>query len=120
MNHLSWQVLVTYGIFSTFLFYMTLHIRDYKGESQGFLFVLNITAICARLFQVGYAIYFIYAYSFLAAIIIIVVGILFSVSATMVEAKVSHNSSSSIPFYLSMLGFVVLPTCGFFLIRFLP
>lgn len=103
-------LIVSYTLFSFFLFYQQLHIKTFRGESQGFLSLLNVFALAAMLYGFGFLIYFGYKKSWLGALGLF--GISFVVKSVWfaIEARLGLRGAA---LFISLAGFVAIPICAY-------
>jgi hypothetical protein len=47
------SLIIAWSLFTVFVFYQKLHIRDFQGASQGFLLMLNLSAFGSMILSVG-------------------------------------------------------------------
>jgi hypothetical protein len=109
---MSAVLVVSYTIFSFFLFYQQLHIKNFRGASQGFLSLLTAFAFVAMLSGFGFLIYYGYKVSWLGALAFF--GISFVVKFVWfgIEAKLGLRNAAS---FISIAGFIGIPVCAYFM-----
>ena len=64
------NVIIYYLLFNVIHFYMTLHIRQFKGNSTGFYTLLNSWAFMAMLAKYGFLIYWGLAHNWVQAAVL--------------------------------------------------
>ncbi len=110
-------LIISYAIFSFFLFYQQLHLKNFRGASEVFEASLGIFALIGMLFGLGFLIYWGYKVSWLQAAALF--GIAFAIKIVWfpIEAKLGLRN-----FYwlFSLAGFVALPVSGYFMWSVLP
>lgn len=111
------SLLVSYTLFSFFGFYQKLHIKNFKGSSQGLLLILNLFVLVATLYGFGFLLYYGYSVSWVQAIVLVVISLLIQFVWFPIEAKLGIQY---LYVYLSLSGFLVLPICAFFMWQSLP
>lgn len=114
---IPWQLLIAYTIYNFFAFYQKLHVKNFRGSSQGFLLVLNIFALATTLFGIGFLIYWGWNVSWLQAIAVFVVALVIQSIWFFFEAKLGLRESY---FVVSLIGFLVIPVSGVFMWFALP
>jgi hypothetical protein len=117
MSSLPYSLIASFIVFSFFLFYQQLHVKNFQGASQTFGLILNVFAFSAMIYGYGFLIYWGYSVSWLHAVILFVAGLLLKLVWFPVEAKLGLRNSFLI---LSLVGFVVIPLSGYFMFRALP
>ena len=111
------RLIISYAVFSFFLFYQQLHLKNFQGASEAFGAALGIFAFVGMIYGLGFLIYWGYKISWLQA------GILFAIAFAIklvwfpIEAKLGLRNSYRI---FSMLGFAALPVSGYFMWASLP
>lgn len=111
------SLLVSYTLFSLFGFYQKLHIKNFKGASQGFLLALNLFVLVATIYGLGFLLYYGYTVSWVQAILLFVVSLLIQFVWFPIEAMLRIKE---LHIYLSLGGFIVLPVCAVFMWLSLP
>jgi len=111
------SLIVSYTIFSFFGFYQKLHIKNFRGSSQGFLLALNLFTLIATLFGIGFLIYYGFSVSWVNAGILIAIAFAIKFVWFPLEAKIGIKDLAT---YFSLLGFLVMPICGVFMWLALP
>ena len=110
-------LIAAWCIFTLFGFYQKLHIRDFKGESQVFLLLLNLSALGSMIFAVGFLVYYGVAVKWYLPLILLALGLAFKFTWFAIEAKLGARW---IPLAFSLLGFVGWPACAIAMVLFLP
>ena len=111
------SLIVSYGVFSFFLFYQQLHLKNFQGASEVVGAALGIFVLVGMIYGLGFLIYWGYKNSWLQA------GILFALAFAIkliwfpIEAKLGLRNSYWI---FSLLGFAALPVSGYFMWASLP
>lgn len=113
MQTLFWPSIVFYCLFSTFVFYQQLHVKNFHGASQSFALALNISAFAGMLTGLAYLVYYGWAVVWWASIIIFSIGLVASMLGFLVERLVG-------PLVLSLAGFVGWPVCAYFMFSYVP
>ncbi len=54
MQTLSWTSIAFYCAFGVFVFYQQLHVKNFRGASQGFALALNLSALAGMLTGIAY------------------------------------------------------------------
>jgi len=105
-------LIVSYAVFSFFLFYQQLHLKNFRGASQGFATLLGLFALVGMIFGLGFLIYWGYKVSWLEAAILF--GIAFAIKVVWfpIEARLGLTNSY---WLFSLAGFVALPVAGYFM-----
>ncbi len=117
-GRLPTSLLISYSVFSLFEYYQTLHARTFRGSSQSFGLLLNLSAFLGMVFGLGFLLYYGYAVKWYLPVVLLAVSLIVDLLFFMlVEAQVGWYY---FPLVLSLLAFVVLPTSGFFMIMSLP
>lgn len=113
MQALSWPSIGFYCLFSIFIFYQQLHVKNFRGSSQSFALALNISAFIALLVGLGYLIYYGWHVVWWAPVLIFVIGLVASTLGFFVERIVGSTT-------LSMSAFVGWPICAYFMFSYVP
>jgi hypothetical protein len=110
-------IIISYALYSIFLFYQQLHIKNFNGASQGFLLVLNVYAIAAMVAGVAYLIYYGVKISWLGALGLLVISFLIKLVWFRIESKLGLRDAAP---FISIMGFIAIPVCAFFMIWGIP
>jgi hypothetical protein len=113
MKSISWTSAGFYCLFGVFLFYQQLHGRNFRGSSQAFGLLLSLSAFIGTLVGIVYLVYYGWNVSWLATIVIFVLGVLAAIPAMLLERLVGA-------FVLSLLGFVIWPVSAYFMFKYIP
>lgn len=112
------SLLISYSVFSLFEYYQTLHARTFRGSSQSFGLLLNLSAFLGMVFGLGFLLYYGYAVKWYLPVVLLAVSLIVDLLFFMlVEVQVGWYY---FPLVMSLSAFVVLPTSGFFMIMSLP
>ncbi len=114
---MSATLVSAYVVFSLLLFYQQLHIKNFGGASQGLLALLNVFALIAMLFGIAFLLYFGYKVSWLFALALFAIALVVKFAWFSVEAKLGFRGAAPV---LSLLGFVGIPVCGYFMLSSIP
>jgi hypothetical protein len=113
MHSLSWSSIGFYCVFAVFTYYQALHARTFKGESQGFLLLLNISGFAGMLTGLIYLIYYGWTVTWWTPIVALIAGIVAIVPGTMLERIVGAMT-------MSIAAFIVWPIAAYYMFTFLP
>lgn len=107
----------SYTLFSFFLFYQQLHVKNFRGASEGFYFLLNAFAFISMLGGLAFLLYYGYKISWLDTLALF--GISFVVKAVWFSIEAKLELRNLAPF-ISLIGFIGIPVCGYFMWWSLP
>ena len=113
MEFLSWMSVLFYCLFSIFVYYQQLHVRDFQGPSKVFELVLSLSAFTGMITGLAYLIYYGWTVVWWAPVVIFVTGILFTFIGVVIEQLLGK-------FTLSILGFIGWPVCAYFMFYYVP
>ncbi len=113
MEFLSWMSVLFYCLFSTFVYYQQLHVRDFQGASKVFELVLSLSAFTGMITGLAYLIYYGWTVVWWAPVVIFVIGILFTFIGIVIDQLLGK-------FTLSFLGFIGWPVCAYFMFHYVP
>lgn len=114
---MSGTLVFAYTGFSLLLFYQQLQIKNFSGASQGLLTLLNVFALVAMLFGIAFLVYFGYKVSWLFALALFAIALVVKFVWFAMEAKMGLGAAAPV---LSLLGFVGIPVCGYFMWSSIP
>ncbi len=109
-------LIIAWSLFTVFAFYQKVHIRDLQGASQGFLLMLNLSALGSMIFAVGFLFYYGVTVKWYLPIILLIIGLVVKFIWFAIEAQLGKKW---IPFFFSILGFIGWPICAFVMIIYL-
>ena len=110
-------IIGSYALFSLFVFYQQLHVKTYRGASQGFGAVLTAFAFLAMLAGIAFLLYYGYKVSWLGAAGLFGIALLVKVVWFGIEAKLGIRNAAP---FISLGGFVGIPVCAYFMWASLP
>lgn len=116
-NELPIIITITYAVFTTFQFYQALHVKTFRGGSQGALLAINVSAFLGMAFSYGYLVYYAVAVKWYLAIALWCIAFIARMIWFFVEAKL--NLRKYIPF-ASLAAFAVLPIAAYILLSQMP
>lgn len=108
------SILFAYAAYSLFLFYMQLHIRRFRGASLLFLTILNTFVLAATIGKYGFLVAYAYYKDFTGAAVLFVMGLVLSMLFIKIEVRLSQQFKD-MTMIMSMIGFIVIPTCAYML-----
>lgn len=106
MDNINFDVLIYYVIFSIFVFYQQLHVKNFGGASQGFQALLSVFAFVGMITGVGFIVYYAFQVSVVGAVIIFLVGLLSAFVGSIFERFLGAHT-------LSFIGFIGWPLCAY-------
>ena len=106
---IPWLLLIAYTMLTFFSFYQKLHIKNFRGESEVFLMILNIFTLIATVFGLAFLVYWAWKVSWTQAFMIFIIAFLVRVLWFPIEAKLGLRNAYPVP---SMIGFFVIPISG--------
>jgi hypothetical protein len=106
------QAVVSYLIYSLFVFYQQLHVKNFNGGSQGFHLALSMFAMISMLAGFGLLIWFAIAVSWPWALGAFLLSLVVPIPWFAIEGalKIRHLAP-----YISVVGFIAIPASGYFL-----
>lgn len=114
---MSVGLVVSYTLFSFFLFYQQLHIKTFHGASQAFLALLSTFALSAMLGGLAFLFWLGYKVSWLTALGLFVIAFAIQSVWFVIESRLALRGLAP---YISIAGFVAIPICAFFMWQGLP
>ena len=112
MQTLSLPSIAFYCVFSIFVFYQQLHVKNFQGASQSFALALNISAFAGMLTGLTYLVYYGWSVVWWAPVVIFVVGLLASMLGFLIERVVGSLA-------LSVAGFIGWPVSAYFMFHYI-
>jgi hypothetical protein len=113
VQSLSWASIGFYCLFGIFVFYQQLHLKNFRGASQGFALALGISAFLGMLTGVAYLIYYGWVVAWWAPLVIFVIGIVASFAGVLIEKAIGALT-------LSLIAFVGWPVSAYFMFEYVP
>lgn len=111
------SLVVSYSIFSFFLFYQQFHVKNYQGQSGAFGLALTASAFAAMLFGWGFLFWWGYKISWLGAALLFAIAFVIKLPWFLIEARLGLRKAYWI---LSLLGFAGLPASGYAMLASVP
>lgn len=85
MDSLAWPSIGLYCLYGVFVYYQQLHGKNFRGESQGFHAVLNLSAIAGVLTKLAYLVYYGWTVVWWAPLVALALGVLAIIPAVALE-----------------------------------
>jgi len=114
---ISITLIISYVVFSFFLFYQQLHLKNFRGSSELFQLGLGLFALLAMIYGLCFLIYWGINVSWIQAVILFAISIGVNIIWFPIEAKLGLRNSYWI---FSLIGFITIPISGFFMWASLP
>lgn len=111
------SLLISYTVFSFFLFYQQLHLKNFQGASAKLAVLLGLFAFSGTLFGISFLFYWGYRVSWLQACLLFAIALFIQGVWFSIEARLRLRA-----FYwvFSLAGFIVLPISGYFMWEAIP
>ncbi len=110
-------VVSIYSLYSLFVFYQQLQVKNFRGASQQMHFVLSAFALLGMLFGIGFLAYYGYRVSWLGAGVLFLAAFAVKIVWFFFEAKLGIRGLAA---YISLAGFVAIPVLGYLLWASIP
>ncbi len=114
MPTFSWPSITAYCLFSIFVFYQQLHVKNFQGASQAFSLALSISAFAGMLTGLAYLVYYGWSVSWWAPIVIFVLGV---VASSVIGVLIERFVGSLV---LSLVGFIGWPFSAYLMFEYMP
>jgi hypothetical protein len=113
MQTLSWSSIGFYCVFAVFTYYQGLHAKGFRGASQGFLTLLNISGLAGMLTGIIYLGYYGWTVAWWAPIVAFTAGVFAIFPGVVLERLVGATT-------LSIAAFLVWPLAAYYMFTLLP
>lgn len=110
---LPWAVVITYCLYSMFIFYQQLHAKNFRGDSQIFLSTLVVSGFTGMLTGLMFLVYYGFMVVWWAPFVLFGLGLACQFVSNIIEGLIGA-------FALSMLGFIGWPVCAFLMFTSVP
>lgn len=111
MDSITSYTFALYSTMAIFLFYQKLHLRNFRGSSQSFEFLLGISALLGTITGIAFIIYFGVETSWVGASVLFLGGMAVAgILGPFIERLLGGLA-------LSLAAFVGWPICAFFLFK---
>ena len=107
------QSALFYFVFSIFIFYQQLHLKNFRGASKGFEVALGLSVFTGMITGIVYLVYYGWTVIWWAPICIIIISLI----STMIGAFIEKIIGA---FALSMVGFIAWPILAYFMFKYIP
>ena len=105
--------LLYYCLFSTFVYYQQLHLKEFRGSSKVFELALSIFSLLGMIVGFGYLIYYGYKVSWWAPFGVFIIGLVFMFLAVFIERLLGK-------YIMSLLGFIIWPISAYLMFTTIP
>ena len=119
MLGLPLDLLVSFTLFATFLFYQQKHASTFRGANQLFGEILTIWAGLGFVVEIGFLLYVAYQMSVWGAVKLFGISLLLWIPLMIVEVGLSAKIPL-LPILLSLAGFLAVPVFGYLMIIAVP
>ena len=113
MPTFSWPSIGAYCVFSIFVFYQQLHVKNFHGGNRSFALSLNISAFIGMLTGLVYLVYYGWVVAWWVPVVILVIGLTASLLGFLLERVVGST-------VLSLTGFVGWPVSAYVMFQYVP
>ena len=107
--------LLYYCLFSTFVYYQQLHLKEFRGRRKDFELILSIFSLSGMIVGFGYLFYYGYKVSWWAAFVVFIAGLVFKILVFFIE-----NLLGKFTMRLSLLGFIIWPILAYLMFITIP
>ena len=104
---------IFYCLFSTFVYYQQLHLKNFRGASKVFESVLSLFAFAGMITGLVFLIYYGWTVVWWAPVVLFIISLFFQLIANLIERITG-------PFFLSLTGFLAWPVCAYLMFNSLP
>lgn len=111
MEHVTADLVAAYSLMGVFIFYQQLWGRDFRGSSQAFALLLNLSGLAGTLTGLVLLGYFAVSLSWVGAAVLGVVGLLGSLLGPLLLERLTG------PKVIAVAGFVGWPACAYYLFQ---
>ena len=118
MQLLSNELIITFTVYSFFVFYLQKWSKEFFGASQLFETFLNLFMGFATIYGLGFLVYFGYKFDWTSALILFGISFLIKLVMVAVESILFAKIRFAIQ-YIGIAGFIVIPILGYRLLGFL-
>lgn len=114
---ISANLIISASLFSLFLFYQKLHLKNFGGASEALNIALLIFTFGGTIYGASFLIYWGYKIDWLQAITLFAIGFIAQLIWFSIEAILKLRS---LYWVFSLLGFAVIPVSGYFMWAAIP
>ena len=111
------SLVVSYVLFSFFLLYQQLYVRNFRDEGRALRAAVGALAVGGMVFAYGFLLYWGWAVDWMQAVLLLVLSLALKLVWFPIEAKLGLRQSYR---RLSLPGFVVMPVCAVVMVASLP
>ena len=112
MNLLSTELIITFSIYSFFIFYLQKWSSVFRGGNPYFETFLNFFMGFATIYGLGFLVYFGYKFNWSSPLILFGISLLIKGAMIMVESILFARVRYIVEF-LGAVGFIVVPILGY-------
>lgn len=118
MSSLTPALVIVYVAYSIFHFYMSWHVKNFRGANQGFEAFLIFFTFVGMLFQFGFLVWFGFRLSWGGAGILLLSSFAAFLVAMPIEVLASKLVHPGFPYLISLFGFIALPVLAVLMLLF--
>ena len=116
---LPWMVLGTYSLYSVFLFYQQLHLKNFQGANQTAKLAFATSYLGGMITGIVFLALYWTKFGWVAALTLFGVSFAFKILVVLFEVMLTARPSRNY-FWLSAAGFVGWPVCAFLMFSSMP
>lgn len=111
------SLIVSYVLFSFFLLYQQLYVRNFRDEGRALRVAVGTLAVGGMVFGYGFLLYWGYTVDWNQAVLMLVLSLAIKLVWFPIEGRLGLRQSYR---KLSLPGFVVMPVCAVVMLASLP
>ena len=111
MENFSLSLIVCFALYKFFLFYMQKWMKEFRGASVKFEYILTFVASILTIYGFFYLGFLVYLYGFIPTLKFFGITFLISLSLILIEAILLVKVRDIVP-YMGMLAFPICPILG--------
>lgn len=111
------SLIVSYVLFSFFLLYQQLYVRNFRDEGRALRAAVGALAVGGMVFGYGFLLYWGYTVDWMQAVLLLVLSLAVKLIWFPIEARLGLRNAYR---QLSLPGFVVMPVCAAVMVASLP
>ena len=116
---IPWAVVIPFSLFSGFIFYQQLHLKNFRGDNRSYRMFLSISFLLGNVTGIVFLVYYGLQFDWMKPLILFGISFGFKIIVILIDVLLSARQTSE-HFVLSKLAFIGWPTCAFLMFSSIP
>lgn len=116
---IPWAVVIPFSLFSGFIFYQQLHLKNFRGDNLSSKMFLSLSFLLGTFTGLVFLVYYGLQFDWIKPLILFGISFGFKMVVILIDVLLSGRQTSD-RFVLSKIAFIGWPTCAFLMFSSMP